>query len=92
MRHLRFEDVTEKNIDDATDVCNQSLRFDSFNPSVLMNLVFQDPNHEQRLAFIAYEGSKPLGFTAGVRLIRQPAEDIDPSSTWIKIIAGIAGK
>jgi len=92
MSHLRYEELTENNIDDATVICNQSLRYDSFDPSVLRKLVFQDPNFEQRLALVAYEGSKPLGFAAGVRLIRQPAEDVDPSASWIKIITGVAGK
>lgn len=92
MTHLRFEELTEKNIYDATAICNQSLRYDSFDPAVLRKIVFQDPNFERGLAFVAYEGGEPLGFSAGVRLIRQPTEEIDPSATWIKILAGIAGK
>jgi len=91
MSHLRFEELTEKNIDDAIAVCNQSLRYDSFDPSVLRKIVFQDTNFEPRLAFVAYEGSEPLGFSAGVRLIKQPAENVDPSAAWIKILAGVAG-
>lgn len=92
MSHLRFEELTEKNIPDAIAVCNRSLRYDSFDSSVLRKIVFQDPNFEPGLAFVAYEDGEPVGFAAGVRPIRQPPEEVYPSATWIKILAGVAGK
>jgi len=89
---LRFEELTERNVQDAVRVCNSSLRYDSFKASTIRRVTFQDPNIEAGLAILAYEGEEPLGVAIGCRRTKQPPELVDPTAGWIKVLAGIAGK
>jgi len=92
MGRLRFEELTERSIHDAVDVCNASLVHDFLNPSTLRRITFRDPNCEPSLALVAYDDGEPLGFAVGCRRIREPAELVDPTAGSIKILAGRASE
>jgi len=92
MSQIRFEELTESSVSEAVEVCNASLVYDFLNASTLRRITFLDPNFEPGLALIAYEDEKPVGFAAGCRRIREPAEWVDPKAGWIKLLAARAGR
>ncbi|MGQ9513988.1 MAG: hypothetical protein ACUVTL_02910 [Thermoproteota archaeon] len=92
MSKLKFEELNEKNIYEAINVCNASLQYDSFTVTTMRRISLQDPNLEAGLALVAYEGEEPLGVVIGCRRTKQPSELVDPVAGWIKLLAGIAGK
>jgi GNAT superfamily N-acetyltransferase len=97
MVNLEFNGLVADNINDAVDVCNGSLPHDFISASSLRRITLLDPNHEPRLALIAYEDGEPIGFVAGSRLIREPTDwfspwNVDPTTGWIKVLAGMAGR
>jgi hypothetical protein len=96
MVNIEFNGLTADNINDAVDVCNGSLPHDFISASSLRKITLLDPNHEPRLALIAYEDGEPIGFVAGSRMIREPnwfgPIGVDLTTGWIKVLAGMAGR